>query len=87
MTTIRTKSKFNIDLTAFKSTKAEQLITQYLPVRTRSDKNIINKKTNVSANKTSQVLNDKDMMNFDIDNNNTHTNMHNVVKKIYIYLK
>ena len=31
--------------------------------------------------KTFQVLNDKDMMNFDIDNNNTHTNMHNVVKK------
>ena len=30
--------------------------------------------------KTFQVLNDKDMMNFDIDNN-THTNMHNIIKK------
>ena len=65
-----TKSKSNIDLTAFKSTEAEQLITQYSPVCTRSDKNITNKKAN--ASKTFKVLNDKDIMNFYIDNNNIH---------------
>ena len=58
MTTTRTstKSKSNIDLIAFKSTEAEQLITQYSLIRIRSGKNITNKKANVSANKTFQVL-------------------------------